>query len=306
MTTAWEAPVLPEDGLLDIESRITQAFANRSTEGLNVLGFGELGLAIGWPSSQPSMVVKRQTVGTAASVRSDLQRMQDYQEALEERGLAVLPTELRSIELGNGSTAGYVVQPMVPQTQLVEHLLPTIEPAADHPILAAIRDAVIGVVHDGPSGGLSVDAQVTNFAWDGERVTLIDTTPPLIWDADGGPFYDVGNYLGAIPAPLRPTAMKLTRQQGDRVRTATGALRQSAMFLKRIELDEWVDPAIETYNERLTTPILRSEVEALFAEATKNFPLIKKMARIERFWQTKIRRREYQYFITDSFSGEIL
>ena len=51
---------------------------------------------------------------------------------------------------------------------------------------------------------------------------------------------------------------------------------------------------------------LESEVEKLFGEATKNFPLIKLMARIQRFWQTKIRRGEYQYFITNSFSGEIL
>jgi hypothetical protein len=306
MTTAWEPPVLAEDELHEIESRIVNAFETRSTDGLNVLGFGELGLAIGWPTAEPRMVVKRQTVGTPETVRADLDRMQAYHDALETRELPVLPTELRTIRLDSGADAAYVVQPLVQRDDLVEHILPTVTPEAFHPILVAIRDAVIRVVHDGPEGGLSVDAQVTNFAWTGDSVTIIDTTPPLVWGPNGGPFYDVGNYLLAIPAPLRPAAMKITRQQGDRVRSATGALTQTCVFLKRIELDEWVDPAIETFNAALPTPIVRAEVEKLFGEATKNFPLIKLMARIQRFWQTKIRRGEYQYFITNSFSGEIL
>lgn len=306
MTTVWEPPVLDEDELREIESRIVNAFTTRSTDGLSVLGFGELGLAIGWPNEAPTMVVKRQTVGTHETVRADLDRMQQYHDALEAHDLPVLPTELRTIRLESGDDAGYVVQPLVARENLVEHLLPDITPTVNHPILIAIRDAVIGVVHDGPSGGLSVDAQVTNFAWDGSGVTVIDTTPPLVWNADGGPFYDVGNYLLAIPAPLRPAAMKITRQQGDRVRTGTGALTQTCVFLKRIELDRWVDAAIETFNDALDTPIERDEVEKLFREATKNFPLIKFMARIQRFWVTKVRRSEYQYFITNSFSGEIL
>lgn len=302
----WSAPELAEDELLEIERRILRAFETRTTHGLRVLGFGELGLAIGWPTDDPVMVVKRQAVGATSQVDIDLARMNRYHAALEENGLAVLPTELRSVRVDAERTAGYIVQPMVERHQLVEHILPTETPEADHPILVSIRDGVLGVVRDGPEGGLSVDAQVTNFAWDGEQVTVIDTTPPLIWDADGGPFYDVGNYLTAIPLPLRAAAMKITRNQGDRVRTASGALTQSAMFLLRIGLDEWVEPAIETYNARLGDTIERSTIDDLYKEAVRSFPLIKRMARLERFWQTKVRRRDYQFFITNSFSGDIL
>jgi hypothetical protein len=153
---------------------------------------------------------------------------------------------------------------------------------------------------------LTVDAQPSNFAWDGERVVLLDTTPPLIWDAGGGPFWDSGNYLKAIPAPLRPAAMHFVRKQGDLSRTSRGVLALTALWMKRIDLPQWVQPAIDTFNPLLDTPITIEETEREYAEVIKRIPNIKRMARIERFWQTRVRRSDYQFFITNSFTGEIL
>ena len=131
-------------------------------------------------------------------------------------------------------------------------------------MLVSIRRLVSGVVRDDSTGGLSIDAQVTNFAWNGSEVVSLDTTPPLIWDVTAGPFYDVGNYLTAVPALLRPIALRLTKRAGNGYRTVRGVLEFTAMI-----------------------------------------PMIKRLARLQRFWAAHVRRTRYEFFITNSFTGEI-
>ena len=229
-----------------------------------------------------------------------------YQDALTEHGIRVLPTTIRSIDAGPGRRVTYLIQPLVPRDALAETIVAGAEVDPAHPLLTAVRDGVIGVVTDTREFGLSIDAQITNFAVDDTGPLLLDFTPPLIWDGDGGPFYDIGAYLGAIPLPLRPTALKLTRRAGDRYRSARGTLQMTAVYFKRIGQERWVDAAIANFNERLDEPIERAVVDGVYDEMIRDLPRIKLLARIQRAWTTRVRRRRYEFFITNSFTGEIL
>jgi hypothetical protein len=302
----WVAPSIAREDLLQAEAAIVRAFDEQSIDHLRVIGFGELGLAIGWPTEAPEVIVKRQAPGPPSAVASDEKRMIAYQEALRDGGVSVLPNAFEQVTLADGTVAPYIVQPIVDANDLVENILPNEKPSADHPILMALRDLVVAIVSDTPQLGLSVDAQITNFFWKDDQLHILDTTPPLIWDGNGGPFYDVGNYLRALPAPLRSTALRITRRVGDDYRTAHGTLYRTVVYLKRIGLEAWVEPAITCFNAALDSPIERAAVEKEYEQAIKDFPRIKLLARMQRAWTRRVRRQRYEFFITDSFDGKIL
>ncbi len=303
MTLPWTLPVVTDAEIHDVERAILRAFEARSTNNITIFGLGELGLAVGWPTTNPIAVFKRQAPGP--DLAADMERMHAFHEALENAGAPVLPTDIRVITNEHGVQIPYLIQPIIERDQLAENILAVDDPSPTHPILVSLRDTVANVVRDGPNGGLSIDAQVTNFAWTGEQVVSIDTTPPLIWGANSGPMYEVGNYLTAVPWALRPAAIHLTKRSGDDYRTLHGVLQQTAVYLLRIEQERWVQPAIECFNAVLDTPLTRAEVDKNFDRVVRDLPTIKRLARAQRLWATKVRKQRYEFFITNSFTGEI-
>lgn len=302
----WDAPAISSDELAAVESAYVAALSRRSIADLRVLGFGELGLAVGWPGAAPRVVCKRQAPGRPAEVRADVDRMVAYQRALEDAGASLVPTLVEAVDIGPDWSVPYLVQPVLDPSVLADHVLADAAPDPEHPIIVDLRDLTVDVVRDDSELGLSIDGQVTNFAWAGDRLHILDTTPPLIWDATDGPFYDVGAYLHAIPAPLRSTALSITRRNGNDYRTVRGTLMRTAMYLHRIEQERWVAPALTAFNEVIDDPLTLDEIWSGYQAAIKDFPLIKRLARIQRFWVERLRRGRYEFFITDSFNGQIL
>ncbi|MGI9604563.1 MAG: DUF6206 family protein [Acidimicrobiales bacterium] len=300
------SPSLSDDALEAAEAAISRGIRRRSTKELRVLGFGELGVAVAWPSEHPAVVCKRQTPTDRAAVVSDHERTRAYHASLQAAGVNVLSTDLRRVDRADGSSVAYHVQPIIPADQLVENILARSTPAADHPVITAVRELVTAVVRDTPALGRSVDAQVSNFGWIDNELVLLDTTPQLLWTADDGPFYDVGNYLDALPALLRPAALRITRRTGDIYRTVRGTLSQTAVYLHRIDLGHWVEPALEAFNDVLDDPITVAEVERGYTRMKRDLPTLKRMARVQRMWVERVRRSDYEWFITNSFTGEIL
>lgn len=301
----WSLPAVSDDELATVERAIGDGIDRRSTDGLRIIGLGELGLAVGWPTEQPTVVFKRQAPGPRERLEADLARMRQFHDQLGEAGVPVIPTDIRSITNDQGTTIPYLIQPAVDSDDLCENLIATRTPARDDPILVSIRDTVAQAVREDATGGLSLDAQITNFAWDGERAVLIDTTPVLIWEPGTGPMHEVGNYLTAVPYALRPIALALTRKNGEDYRTVRGVLQQTAVYLRRIDQDRWVDSAIACFNEVLDSPLTRPEVDANFARVMRDLPTIKRLARVQRMWATKVRKHRYEFYITNSFTGEV-
>ena len=305
MRTQWVLPEVSDAELLEVERTILRAVDTRDVSELNILGMGELGLAVGWPTESPHAVFKRQAPGPAEQLEVDRVLMHRFHDQLKSAGASVIPTDVRMITNDDGDLIPYLIQPLVERNKLAEVIIANDEPRPDHPVLMSIRTLVSSVVRDDPTGGLSIDAQVTNFAWNGSGVVSLDTTPPLIWDAASGPLYDVGNYLTAVPAVLRPVALRLTKRAGNGYRTVRGVLELTAAYLTRINQERWVDSAIECFNEILDEPLDRATVDHRYEEMLKDIPMIKRLARLQRFWSTHVRRTRYEFFITNSFTGEI-
>ncbi|MEL6891949.1 MAG: hypothetical protein AAFP84_10145 [Actinomycetota bacterium] len=69
------APDVTDEQLVALEARIQAGLRCRSLDGLRVIGFGEIGVAIGVPDDEPVAVVKRVP---AVADRTDLDEWFGY------------------------------------------------------------------------------------------------------------------------------------------------------------------------------------------------------------------------------------
>ena len=82
-------------------------------------------------------------------------------------------------------------------------------------------------------------------------------------------------------------------------------LELTAVYLLRINQERWVEAALTCFNDGIDEPITRASVDEKFEQMIKDLPTIKRLARIQRAWATKVRKDRYEFFITNSFTGEI-
>ena len=297
---------ITSEELCSLENQILYALKSRSIEGLNVLGFGEIGVAIAWPPENPRMVIKRIIATDSAEDASFLlDRIRHYVEGIETH-VAVAPTELRTIE-HYGKHVPFMLQKLFHPDQLVENIMESMEPDNDHPIVTRLTRAIVDVAS---TKHFALDAQFTNFAWQDDQLVMFDIGTPLTYGDDGRSNVDFGPVLQTMPAVLRPLIARVLQDFMSEMGGLRGALQHAAHSLPRIEQDRWLEPVLQVFNEVL----LNAGQDALSAETIQNrishmrrrLFFVKSMMRLQRFWKTKVRREHYDYFITDSFTGELL
>ena len=296
-------PTLGDEDLAIVEEHFQKALRERSVDHLRVFGFGEISVAVGYPIDHPTAVLKRLPPNRdSAHADFQLSLIEDFRDSIVRRGGRIVPTEIRGFLRDDGLIVPYIIQPVIPKEMLADTVIATDEPTVDHPILLALYDYVMQV----GDNRLTIDSQITNFAWHDDQLWLHDMSTPHTYDALGKYDGDFSTGFQALPAVLKPLLQKEVAHIFEYYLSPTGALTQTAVFLKRIDADDWVQPALETFNARLDTPIEINEVNALYAKQLKEFPRLKQLARIQRAWQTHVRRKPYEILITNSFSGEIL
>ena len=286
------------------ERAIADAIDRRDASDLTVLGFGEIAVAIGWPTESATVVLKRTVVyRDRADCERHMSAVADYVARLVERGVPVIPTTVHVVARDDGRYVGYAAQPVVPKALLAETVLETDEPRADHPLLTAVRDYT--VEHVRPE--LSVDMQIPNFAWDGERLVLLDITSPIVFTADGElDFVLTPEIFALVPAPMRRFALREAMRILHIYRSVPETLSFVVSLLYRIDQQRWAPAAAENFAAELTKPLDLDAVEAEHRRLVKVLPFIARSSMAERWWSTKVRRRSYDFFITDSFNGELL
>ncbi len=302
-------PSVSDEQLATVEKAIQGALESRSFDGLTVLGFGEIGVAIGVPAGEPVAVVKRlASCPTQAEIDEWFAFLRRYEAALAPH-VAIAPTDQRTIPGGpDGRLVPFLVQPLFPREQLVEVILEQTEPVVDHAVVVAVRDAALSAVADGRQ---AIDSQFSNFAWDGEQLWLFDSGSPFLYNADGSPDYELGSYARAIPAVLRPATRRIANKVCLGLGGANGNLAHAALSAVRIGQERWLDAILETFNSAIVDrslgePIERDDVMKQMAGVQNEMKAIKTIARTQRAYVTKVRRQTYDFFITDSFTGEVL
>jgi hypothetical protein len=289
--------MVTDDELTELEHMVQAALVARDPSALSVLGFGEVSVALGWPIDEPKFVCKRMPPFRAAEYEAYTELVTGYVDQLRTAGLSVVDTEVRSVDRGDRLVA-YLIQPRIEKETLGDQVLRASEPDPEHPFLGAIA-AALEIVTD----RISIDAQVTNFAWDGSELTLLDVGTPFRWGSDGALLFDLRPFTPMIPAPLRGVIERDLIKVIARWKTPRQVAVDVVANLYREGLESWVDPTIVALSRAFPgeASITRAEALASYEEDRKTFPRLTKLQRLERAWQTSIRKRPYEFFISDTY-----
>lgn len=131
----------------------------------------------------------------------------------------------------------------------------------------------------------------------------MDVGTPFLWDDTGTLRFDMQPFSKMIPAHTRALAIreltKLVTRWNDPRRVGLDVVAN----LHREGLTQWVAPTVTALNQHLTTgePVTAEEARAFHEEDSKIWPLLKRLQTAERWWQTSIRRRPYDWFIHSTF-----
>ena len=285
-----------EAELRKLEQAVVEALKTGDDSALNVLGYGEVSVALGWPTEAPRFVCKRTPPFSRAQFAAYRDLVNEYITGVEAQGLSVVATDIVPLNRGD-QVISYLVQPLLDSAALGHNVLRAAEPDPDHPFLTALAEVLDVVTPE-----LSIDAQVTNFAWDGSQLTLVDVGTPFLWDAAGELRFDMKPFLRMLPMPTRPVVrremIKLVSRWNDPRRVGIDIVAN----LYREGLPEWVDATVVALNRQLADePITAEEARGFYDEDVKIWPLLKKLQAGERWWQRTVRRRPYDWFIYSSF-----
>jgi len=285
---------LDDAELETLEAEVNAALATGREEDLPVLGYGEISLVLGWPAAEPRFACKRMPAFRSRAAFESYRRTVDaYVHALEGAGIAAAATEMRGVDRRGGSVVGYVVQPVLPAESLAPALLHRSAPDAGHPLVDAIVDAAAAAV----SPRLGLDAQLSNWTWDGGRLTYIDVSTPMLWDEHGASLLDLDPLAQAYPAFLRPPLRHLVAPRIlDGYRNLRGAYLDLTGNLLKERLAPWLPAFLAAANRHLGEPLSEREVHSYYRSDARLWAMLLRLRRLDRAWRLRT-GREYPFLL---------
>jgi Family of unknown function (DUF6206) len=293
--TGLVAAGLPDGDLRRLEDLVEEALSSDREQDLPVLGFGEISLVLGWPPDHPRFACKRLPPFPSRE-RLDAYRntLQDYLRALAAAGVRVVDTEMRGVGCGDGTVAGYVVQPMLPADELAPAILGKTDPQAGHPLVEAVVSTAAATVS--PSVGL--DAQLANWTWDGAGLTYIDVSTPLIWSPQGRSRLDLDLLAEAYPTVLRwPLRRFVAPGILDTYRDLRKVYLDLTGNLLKERLDGWLPSFLERLNPHLAEPLSEGEVRRYYRSDARLWGALLRIRKLDRAWRRRVRRRSYPFLL---------
>jgi Family of unknown function (DUF6206) len=288
-------PELAEGELRQLDALVERAFSTAGEAGLPMLGYGEISLVLGWPPESPRFACKRlPPFRDRERFESYRETLADYLGALAAAGLRVVATEMRAVGHRDGTVAGYVVQPMLPGNQLAPSVLRGADPTVGHPLVPALAAAVQATV----SPSLGLDAQLSNWIWDGAELTYLDVSTPLIWSPGGYSRLDLDLLAEAYPAVLRwPLRRFVAPGILDTYRDRRKVYLDFAGNLLKERLEAWLPGFLEAFNRRIDEPLSEHEVRRYYRSDKRLWAGLLAIRRLDRAWRRRVRRRPYPFLL---------
>jgi len=280
-------PTLGDADLKTLDALVDDALSAGREEELPVLGYGEISLVLGWPATTPRFACKRMPAfRSRAAFESYRRTIDDYVGELRATGVAVVATEMRGVEKPGGSVVGYVVQPILAAATLAPAILRRSDPAAGHPLVAAIVDAAAATV----SPRLGLDAQLANWTWD-DGLTYIDVSTPMLWDAGGTSLLDLDPLAQAYPAVLRPPLRRVVAPRIlDGYRDLRGVYLDLTGNLLKERLEPWLPAFLATVNRHLGEPLGERAVHRYYRSDARLWSMLLRLRRLDRAWRLRTGR----------------
>jgi hypothetical protein len=287
--------VIEAEELRALDDLVVEALASGDHSALDVLGYGEVTVVLGWPAGRRALACKRLP---PFPDREALERYEQvlctYLTHLARAGVSVQETELHSVARPDGRLHAYVVQRTLPAAALGPAVLRDTDPADGHPIVSAIIDAVVSAVD--PCTGL--DAQLSNWAWIDGSVRYFDVTTPFLRDANGRVQLDLDVFLASLPWALRPPLGRFVFPGViARFHDPRSVIVDLAGNLHKERLDDWVEPFLHAANSLLEQPIEPDEPRRYYRSDARLWRVMQAIRRGDRWWQHHVRRRPYDFLL---------
>ena len=289
------AQSLAEDQLQALDRQVELAVRAGDDSELPVLGYGEISLVLGWPPREPEFACKLLPVfPTRTRFDAYRQTLDDYVEALRERGVDVVETELRPVTRDDGSVAGYAVQPVLPAATLAPARLAGEGPVSDHPLARAIVETAYAAI----SPRLGIDAQLSNWTWEEGRLRYLDVTTPMIWSAQGHVRLDLNLLVQPLPGPMRwPVKRFLAPGILDGYRNRRGVVSDLCGNLIKEQLENWIAVFLEIANRGLDPAMTEQDVRRYYRRDARLWELLLRVRMLDRAWQHRVRRHPYPFLL---------
>ncbi|MCB9798000.1 MAG: hypothetical protein H6741_35430 [Alphaproteobacteria bacterium] len=222
------------------------------------LGRGKLAEVYRWGHQGASLAAKRLPPVTTEQGRRELaMAFALYQRRLRERGVRTLPARLFWTVTAEGQVP-WAVQKALPREKLVPQAL---RHASSGPAIA-LFESVLSHIVSVCDGAMGLDAQLDNWALIDGDLLFLDSTVPLLREADGPDAVGTEPYLRALPAPLRPLIRPAVQERLDRFFHARSACLDLLARLPEQRLDRWETHFLDLANALPYAPITAEELRA--------------------------------------------
>jgi len=281
--------------LADLDRRFHDAFRRGDPGDLDVIGYGEISAIVRWPTPAGAAACKRlPPFVDGASLARYEKLLDDYLSALEDTGTSIVPTSLASVPQADGSLGGYLLQPLLDESDLLINVLRR----ADVSGAAAIFDRIFETIEHVVGAGIGLDAQLSNWATPAGTLVYFDVTTPLLRDERGRHRLDTEIFLASLPWALRGLAERFLV---DSIVDAYFSVRTVILDLLGNLIKErhqtWIPLGIECANRRLDNPLSVSEVERYYRRNALMWEVLLRLRRVDRAWQINVRKRPYLFLL---------
>ncbi len=278
------------------EQRLEDAVRTGHAEDIDVIGYGEVTIAVKLATPHGDFACKRLV---PFSSREAADRMAglilSYIEQLGACGIDVVETETPILEQTEGHVL-YCLQPLLAPGTLGPDFLrdKTAEEAVPYVrrIFEHIRASVT------PS--LAPDGQLSNWAIEGDSLRYLDVGTPFLRDDKGNDLVDFTSQTRALPAPVRVIVNRFLLQGIlDNYHSTRGQALDFLGNLIKEGLGDIFPPLIPIANEvfGLTPEISEQEVRAHYKSDAQTYAFMQAARRADRWVYRNILRKPYPYLL---------
>lgn len=271
--------------LEELESEVRRAIDDHEPDRLELVGQGEMSLALRWGDDR---VVKRVPPFANRRLADEYCGLvAGYVAALEERGVRCVATESFVLDRADRSAVVYLSQPHLNADGIGNNVLAGAEPSADHPLLIAVVDSIVA----GIGAPLGVDGQVANWYWDGTEAWHLDFSTPFLLDGEGLPQFAPEGFMQEYPVVLRHLVKRELFKIAPKYQDLEFILNDLGGNLFRQKLDPWVPPYIDVVAARTSVAVNADEARAALEADAKLWPMLLRLKRWQRAWIQRTGRR---------------
>jgi hypothetical protein len=278
------------------EQRLESAVRTGDSGDLDVIGYGEVTIAVKLTTPRGDFACKRLVPFSSREAAERTARLiASYVEQLGACGIDVVDTETPILERPGGHVL-YCVQPLLAPGALGPDFLKgkTADEATPHVrrIFEHIRASVT------PS--LAPDGQLSNWAFEGDRLRYLDVGTPFLRDEKGNDLFDFTEQTRALPGPVRVIVNRfLLRGILDNYHSTRGQALDFLGNLIKEGLGDIFPPLIPIANEvfELTPKITEKEVRAHYKSDAQTYEFVQAARRTDRWIYRNVLRKPYPYLL---------